>query len=270
MKTIHCLKILILLLLSLNLQAQEEQKKQKRKEKKAETKTGLFSQYEDVVYLKDNSIIKGVIVEKTPEFVKIEVLGGSHFVFQMEEIQEVKIEKRTFDPSLAKELRPYLFKNEGWYNRFSVGFLPGIAGNNQPRVGFTTHYSIGYLVKERIGVGAGFGLDVYSLFNDAEVITPFYLEARGYLENKPSTPYLSMAAGYGSVIPRWNVTESKGGLYLHPAFGMRIKTRKTNNFFLEAGIKIQYAAYTIQSWDESTEIRKTWFRRSALKIGMLF
>lgn len=54
------------------------------------------SNYQDVVYLKNGSIIRGVIIEQVPnKSIKIETADRNVFVYQMEEIE--KITKETFD-----------------------------------------------------------------------------------------------------------------------------------------------------------------------------
>lgn len=64
-------------------------------------------QYEDVVYLKDGSIIRGVIIEQIPgEQLKIRTRDGSVLVFSMEEIerfgkQEVHIKGPEKNPTMA-------------------------------------------------------------------------------------------------------------------------------------------------------------------------
>ena len=55
---------------------------------------GLGQQLEDVVYLKNGSIIKGVIVEQIPgESVKLETRDGNVFVFTMLEIAKITREQ---------------------------------------------------------------------------------------------------------------------------------------------------------------------------------
>ena len=54
------------------------------------------SNYQDVVYLKNGSIIRGVIIEQVPDkSIKIETADRNVFVYQMEEIE--KITKEQFD-----------------------------------------------------------------------------------------------------------------------------------------------------------------------------
>ena len=48
---------------------------------------------EDVVYLKNGSILRGMIIEMNNERVKIEILGGSVFAFQMTEVEKITREK---------------------------------------------------------------------------------------------------------------------------------------------------------------------------------
>lgn len=46
------------------------------------------SNYQDVLYLKNGSIIRGVIIEKIPtKSIKIETADGNVFVYQMDEIE---------------------------------------------------------------------------------------------------------------------------------------------------------------------------------------
>ena len=63
----HFFLVLMLTIFSLGLTAQES--------------------YQDVVYLKNGSIIKGTIIEQVPnESIKIQTADGSIFVYKMEEI----------------------------------------------------------------------------------------------------------------------------------------------------------------------------------------
>ncbi len=59
-------------------------------EQKTETKPQLI----DVVYLKNGSIIKGIIMEQIPnESIKIQTKDGSLFVFKMEEVEKITKEE---------------------------------------------------------------------------------------------------------------------------------------------------------------------------------
>ena len=61
---------------------------------------------EDVVYLKNGSIIRGVIIEQVPnESIKIQTNDRNIFVFKMEEIDRIKKETLWEDeePIIRKE-----------------------------------------------------------------------------------------------------------------------------------------------------------------------
>jgi len=61
--------------------------------------------YKDVVYLKNGSVIKGVIIETVPEkSIKIETADGNIFVYNMSEVEKIAKEKDTAAPS--KESKP--------------------------------------------------------------------------------------------------------------------------------------------------------------------
>ena len=61
---------------------------------------------EDVVFLKDGSIIRGQIIEQVPgEFVRIQTIGGSMFVLKVSEIKAIKKEPQML---VAKSKSPVL------------------------------------------------------------------------------------------------------------------------------------------------------------------
>lgn len=62
---------------------------------------GQSDKMEDVVYLKDGSIIRGMIMEQIPgESLKIETRDGSVFVFPMDEVSRIAKEKAKIDTSV--------------------------------------------------------------------------------------------------------------------------------------------------------------------------
>ena len=66
--------------------------------------TGLSAQSieEDVIYLHDGSIIRGHITEQIiGDKVKIEILGGSLFVFKVEEIEKITREPSRLQPVMV-------------------------------------------------------------------------------------------------------------------------------------------------------------------------
>ena len=62
--------------------------------------------YQDVVYLKNGSIIRGVIIEQIPnKSIKIETADKSVFVYQLDEIEKMAKEAKPYSPhSLCKKI----------------------------------------------------------------------------------------------------------------------------------------------------------------------
>ena len=64
-------------------------------------------QYQDVVYLKNGSIIRGIIIEQIPgESLKIQTQGGSVFVFRMSEIVKIVKESTMVQTTIKSQKSP--------------------------------------------------------------------------------------------------------------------------------------------------------------------
>src|SRR4051812_45874354 len=71
-----------------------------------------LADYEEVVYLKNGSIIRGVIIEQVPgKSLKIQTKDRNVFVYQMEEVEKI-----------SKELLPESAKNTNSDGRKAKGF----------------------------------------------------------------------------------------------------------------------------------------------------
>lgn len=69
--------------------------------------TSLFAQpLEDVVYLKDGTIVRGTIIEQIPdELLKIQTQGGSMFVYTLEDIAKI-VKEPVLEPEIETEPDP--------------------------------------------------------------------------------------------------------------------------------------------------------------------
>ena len=114
---------------------------------------------QDVVYLKNGSIIKGKIIEKNAENVKIEILGGSIFVFTVAEVQDMKQEAAVASIQI-KPAKKYHFQDTGFYNHFQFKLNSTVRGSSVSG-GVGLSYSFGYL----FGYRKYFGLQNLSCFS---------------------------------------------------------------------------------------------------------
>ena len=77
--------------------------------------SNLYSNNQDVVYLKNGSVIKGAIVEIIPDkSIKIETPDGSIIVYKMDEVDKIIKEKKT------KNNLPENYKSKTWSFKFGV------------------------------------------------------------------------------------------------------------------------------------------------------
>jgi hypothetical protein len=159
------------------------------------------SNYEDVVYLKNGSIIHGMIIEQIPnESIKIKS-GESIFVFKMSEVEKtVKEKQKVTSGENAKEKNERKIK--GFTNITEMSFAISLKkayssvesdGNysestfdeihNHPTIGMQTIN--GYQFNPYFSAGAGIGLQAnWSLF-----LVPIFLDLRTTFMNKRLSPF---------------------------------------------------------------------------------
>ena len=85
-------------------------------------------QNDDVLYLKNGSIYRGKITEKTDQIIKLETYDRNVFVVQLSDIQEIKQEESLKKPVI-------LYKEKGYIHYTELGPL---AGSNRASNGVTT------------------------------------------------------------------------------------------------------------------------------------
>jgi hypothetical protein len=112
--------------------------------------------YQDVIYLKDGSIIRGMIIEQVPgKSIKIETPERHVFVYQMDKIE--KITKEKVEISIKKE--KYTGKQKGFIGlelgaNIPIGKFADI-NDGAATTGFQINFvNFGYLFSENVGVTA--------------------------------------------------------------------------------------------------------------------
>jgi hypothetical protein len=85
---------------------------------------------QEVVYLKNGSVIHGVILEQVPDkTIKIKTTDGSIFVYQMSDVEKISLEevKQTLSSSSSSSSEGYY---QGWAFEVNPGFMFGIGKSN--------------------------------------------------------------------------------------------------------------------------------------------
>ncbi|MCP4442478.1 MAG: hypothetical protein GY810_26530 [Aureispira sp.] len=231
---------------------------------------------EDVIYLKNGSIIRGQILEYQPEGnIKVEIQGGSILVYKTSEVIKVVKEPMKNPPShqyYIREKKPPILKTKGMYHYLGGGILFGVSDWGGPSIGLSLFYAGGYQINNYIAVGGG--IEFITLFNQYNFV-PIFADIRGYLLKKPTSIYYSLGIGYNLALKsqswQWNITtKAEGGIYARPAIGIRAGSRKRTNFMIDFGFNIMSANYHYEDWNGNPVIEKRIFYRPNIRCGVLF
>ena len=220
---------------------------------------------EDVLYLKNGSILRGKIVELDADTIKIEILGGSMFVYPVSEARGITKEK----PKLT-------YKNTGYTFSLEAGALTGKTPSNQnfgaseSITNFTLQCVNGYQFRQELATGIGFGVDSYQNY----VITPLYLRINGALFDKQISPMYIVDAGYGfysNFLNDSSTGNSKGGVMVNPAVGLRIRLSRSSSFIVNAGYCYQTLTKITTFGAPGDGIReKVTYKRLSIRAGFMF
>jgi hypothetical protein len=249
---------------------------------------------QDVVYLKNGSIIKGKIVSPenmatervSAEGVKVQIAGGSVFVFPHDEIDSIKKES-SLKEQIKHIKKDYFRREHGYRNITSFGVLYGAnlkkvtpdpndpnSYNNDDDWGMTLHTVNGYQWWPYLFTGAGMGIDRY--INYKQTFSPFYFRVASEFLKKKVTPYVFGDVGYAVMWKqRNNVSysyKSKGGLYVSAGAGIRIYTRSRASVILSASYKRTNSETTwwYTNYDTIIYNIKRTYQRLSLEVGVTF
>ncbi|MDC8001627.1 hypothetical protein POV26_11305 [Aequorivita todarodis] len=150
--------------------------------------------YQDVVYLKNGSIIRGVVIEQVPnESIKIETADKSIFVYQMDEIQKITKEEK---PIARVESPASTSEGEGLQSgyrgiaEFGYQFGLGTYGMDRLKINLIN----GGQISPYFFIGGGTGLRYY--FDAEAALIPVFVHARANVLDKKVSPYFALSVGY--------------------------------------------------------------------------
>ncbi len=238
---------------------------------------------QDVIYLKDSSIIKGQIIETTPERVKIELLGGSVLVYSMSQIVVIKKETLNSNPiNPAYIEKKYHRRDTGVYHHIQTKLNIG-SRNFGLSAGLGISYTCGYFLNKYVGLGLTAGVERIAGYR----FIPVVLDFRGYLSDNKTRFYYNLGLGYGFARSDYSrniyfspedILDAKGGFYANPAIGVQFASYNKHHFSLDLGYSINQAQFTLQQnypdWQTgqlpAPYTEKNIFYRWVLRAGWTF
>ena len=166
---------------------------------------------QDVVYLKNGSVIHGIIIEQIPnQTIKLETVYRDVFVYQMDEIERITKEQLKNNPNI-----------ESIYSGLEPGYqgiLEGSANIGGDLI-ISAKYINCYRVNSYFSFGIGTGFRYYMASESPSI--PLYIDFRTNIPTrKKISPYLAFDIGYNYSLDDRVPTK---GFFLNPSIGIYFK-----------------------------------------------
>ena len=226
------------------------------------------SNLEDVVYLKNGSIIRGIIIEQVPnQVVKIQTKDRNVFVYKVEEIERMTREQAPADYTFGAN-GTTVFKQEGFTNITEViyGGAVGeitVGGNRYATkdnsFGFRTVN--GGQTNEHFFLGLGVGIDRY----ENATTLPVTLDARVALVSGRVSPVVNLAGGYAL-----GLKGTDGGLIINPGLGIRTYISENTAFLFNVGMRWQAEKVSYGYYYYSRQTETVFFKFVTVSMGFSF
>jgi hypothetical protein len=189
---------------------------------------GIAQNYQEVVYLKNGSIIKGVIVEQIPGVsLKVKTADGSIFAYSIDEVEKTtkeEITQRTNNYGIKNGFRP-----RGYRGFVELGGATGVGDYGDGVFSFSTSH--GYQINPYFYLGLGLGLDYHTSWEIA--IVPVFIDIRTNFIDNSISPFFDIKAGHSLF--------DGAGLYLNPNIGISFSFSPKFALNLGVGCNIQWA-----------------------------
>ena len=224
----------------------------------------IAQNYQEAVYLKDGSIIKGLIIEQRPDdYLKIRTSNGKVYTLKMYEVDKIIKERTTTErqnprqqitsrqsQTSSRSTSTYnrqdnysysYFPRRGYKGFIDLGFSLGINDDDwsyrDDKFEFTTSH--GYLFNPHLFVGLGIGLNYYVGHYDENYYpyddedrfeVPFFAHIRTHFLNRRIAPFADAKLGY--------ILTDENGVYFSPSVGCRFARSNRSAFWVSLGFSL--------------------------------
>ncbi len=230
----------------------------------------LYAQsgYDDVVYLKNGSVIHGLIVEQIPNVsIKIQTKTKDIFVFKMEEIEKMAKEPKPTSQNNRSNTRvpePFDIKTNPYTGYIltiesHLGASLNEVDNNRMTTG--THVVNGVTFKNMFSVGGGVGFDFISgnnyeynnnnyYYDHNYLVSTYYLDLRAHPLRTRVSPMVMMDIGYSAALFTSDVT---GGFLFNAGAGVKLNITKKIGLNVCLNYKMQKLNYNNVDYYNGTQ-----------------
>jgi hypothetical protein len=190
---------------------------------------------EDVVYLKNGAIIRGVIIEQVPDkTLEIKSNDNNYLIFNYSEIQKITKENVISDATDYKK-KGFLDITELTYG-FGINTINTYHGSvaiskQFPTIGIRSIN--GYQFNEHISCGFGVGFEAFLDGDNKGALIPLTLDFRYNFKKGKITPTVNLNGGYSVGV------ENSSGLAANPSVGMKMFLNKKMALLFNLGYKVQ-------------------------------
>ena len=214
---------------------------------------------EDIVYLKNGSVIHGEILEiRENEYIRIRYTDSRELLITFDDVIRVR----------RNQIHGRLYYNtSGYMNRSGIELL---GGTGSPTLRFATIHGLHF--SPHISAGLGVGLSPY---NDPLNLIPFFANFNYRLLKANTSPYLFLKAGYNFSM---NAAEDDfatlnshtGGLLFNPGAGIDFNFSSGFGWYIQAGYNIDESSYEFDGWGNEVVRTDLSYRRVSIGMGLTF
>jgi hypothetical protein len=212
---------------------------------------------EDVVYLKDGTVLHGEIIERNGDTsLRIETACRNIYVVWLDEVEEIREEPRPV---------PQFYRRKGYVNQTGLEILPG---KGPTSVRFQMVH--GYQFHPLFSAGLGFG---FSTYNDPLGLVPFFLEFRLKLAEANTASFIFLKTGYNISShndERVPVENHSGGMMINPGIGLQFDTSSGFGLYFHAGYNIDEASFEQDGGGGQIIITELAYKRIHFGFGLSF
>ncbi len=191
---------------------------------------------QEVVYLKNGSVIRGTIIEQVPNVsLRIQTSDGSIFAYPMDEVEKITKEE-TVAPygrqKSASKMNEYGLPS-GYRGFIDFGYSVGVGDFGEGRVEFSTTH--GYQIIPYLFLGVGVGVAYY---HDSDLLEiPLFADIRASIPaSRVCQPFLDWKIGY--------TVYDADGFYMCPSIGCRFALSNMAG----ASVSIGYTYQSFEYW----------------------